>query len=326
MLYAHSPKVTAGIVAQTYRDHILAVIAGAHRRAVDSCDESGLFCDAVRLAAEFHDLGKLDALNQAVLSVEGKGGLPVNHVDAGVAAMLTQTSSKAAMIAALLIYSHHRGLPNFSEIQQNQFRDIAPDERIGSTKKRTDRFLREYLDAHAAQLALPKLSGTKNHQTHGNSQPLARLALSCLVDADHYDTSENYRQAHPSPPVDLRASERLAQLDRYVAGLPSTDDNERNQLRKRVYQSCHGSNVDRGMVACDSPVGSGKTTAVMRTCCGSPANIPCDASLSCFRTPTSSRKVSMCIEDLLCYRARIPKESSPLIITGPNSPISSRGI
>ncbi|TWT84895.1 DEAD/DEAH box helicase [Planctomycetes bacterium CA13] len=266
MLYAHSPKAKDGITAQTYRDHIQAVYAGAVQRAMGASGQTvfaSLFNDAVRLAAEFHDLGKLDPLNQAVLSSEGKGRLPINHVDAGTAEMLRRTSSRAAMVAALLIYSHHRGLPDFSELQQNQLRDITVDESLGLTKLRTDRFLDEYVNAHEGETDFPIASSKVSYQSPKNLQLLSRFALSCLVDADHFDTSANYGQAHPSPQVHLRPSERLKQLDRYVASLKSNKEDKRNQLRGKVYASCRSSNVPRGIVACDSPVGSGKTTAVM---------------------------------------------------------------
>lgn len=266
MLYAHSPRVANGIVAQSYRDHVEAVVAGAMHRAMEASGQTAfalLFDDAVRLAAEFHDLGKLDPLNQEVLASEGKGGLPINHVDAGVAEMLRQPSSTAAMVAALLIYSHHRGLPDSSELQQNQFRDIAVDENFGSTKARTNRLLEEYLSAHDGEVDFPIASLSVAYQSPKYRQLLSRIALSCLVDADHFDTSENYGQAYPTPPIDLLASERLGQLDRYVASLQGDKKDQRNELRGRVYASCYNSTVPRGIVACDSPVGSGKTTAVM---------------------------------------------------------------
>jgi CRISPR/Cas system-associated endonuclease/helicase Cas3 len=60
----------------------------------------------------------------------------------------------------------------------------------------------------------------------------------------------------------LKPAERLAALDTYVAGLSNADD-ERSRLRTEMYRSCRDSDVATGIASCDSPVGSGKTTAVM---------------------------------------------------------------
>lgn len=266
MLYAHSPKAADGIPAQTYRDHVHAVVVGAVERSVSAGRRSAcatLLRDAVQLAAAFHDLGKLDSLNQAVLGSEGNGRLPINHVDAGVAEILRRTSSRAAMVAALLIYSHHRGLPNFLKLQQNHFRDIKVNEKQGTIKSRTDRYLDQYLKLHFLEINVPLPTSLAPYSSPKNRQLLSRIALSCLVDADHFDTSVNYKQGFPSSPIGLQASMRLEQLDRYVASLQDDQSDQRNQLRKQVYASCYNSTVPRGIVACDSPVGSGKTTAVM---------------------------------------------------------------
>ena len=266
MHVAHSPKVSLGIAAQAYKDHVSGVVAGACRKATEASGAtrfSQLVFESVRLAAEFHDLGKLDPLNQAVLATEGRGKLPLNHVDAGVAEMLRRSRSRPAMIAALLIYSHHRGLPDRSELIRNDLRDITAHEKFGTTKHRTDEWLDRYLQIHQHEVDCVAISETTECRTPASMQIMFRLALSCLVDADHFDTSENYCQSHQSTTIALSASERLEQLDRYVAGLGASDEDQRNQLRSRVYKSCRESVTTRGIVSCDSPVGSGKTTAVM---------------------------------------------------------------
>lgn len=266
MHFAHSPKVSLGIVAQAYKNHVSSVISDACRKATEAASStrfSPLFSESVRLAAEFHDLGKLDPLNQAVLATEGRGKLPLNHVDAGVAEMLRRNRSKPAMIAALLIYSHHRGLPDFLELNQNHFRDIALHEKFGTTKDRTDEWLDRYLQVHRQEVISPVISETIECSTPTSMQILYRMALSCLIDADHFDTSANYGQSKQLSPIPLSASERLERLDRYVAELGSSDEDPRNQLRSMVYKSCRESVAPRGLVSCDSPVGSGKTTAVM---------------------------------------------------------------
>ena len=61
--------------------------------------------------------------------------------------------------------------------------------------------------------------------------------------------------------VELHPSERLASLDRYVEGLK--EDNDRSRLRSEVYTACRNSGTMANIASCDSPVGTGKTTAVM---------------------------------------------------------------
>jgi CRISPR-associated endonuclease/helicase Cas3 len=91
------------------------------------------------------------------------------------------------------------------------------------------------------------------------------------VDADHSDTARHYGNERPVEPPSLSAAGRLAALDCYVAGLaadakPETErERARQELREQVYRSCREQPVKAGenIVSCDSPVGTGKTTAVM---------------------------------------------------------------
>ena len=64
--------------------------------------------------------------------------------------------------------------------------------------------------------------------------------------------------------VKLRAAERLIQLDLHVAALKQKGaDDDRNALRNGMYLACRDADIDADISSCDSPVGSGKTTAVM---------------------------------------------------------------
>ena len=63
---------------------------------------------AVRLGAEYHDLGKLDAYNQEVLrKANSREPLPVKHWDAGVAALFRAAPTQDPG-AAIAVYAHHR--------------------------------------------------------------------------------------------------------------------------------------------------------------------------------------------------------------------------
>ena len=108
-----APSARDGRPAQTYRDHVVGVLQKAERYASEAgyyCKKSGeTLLSVVRASALLHDLGKLDEENQAVLHQEDGGKhLPVDHVDAGSAAL----KAKDSMYSALLVYSHHAGLPD----------------------------------------------------------------------------------------------------------------------------------------------------------------------------------------------------------------------
>ncbi len=88
-----------------------------------------------------------------------------------------------------------------------------------------------------------------------------RLALSCLVDADHSDTASfDTGWSAPDPP-EPRWSERLAALDDYVSGLGS-GGGQRDALRSAFYDACRHREPNQALMACEGPVGIGKTTAV----------------------------------------------------------------
>ena len=271
MLLAHSPQPESGISAQPYAEHIENVIASAVRHAGElaaDATDGRLLKLAVQSAAEFHDIGKLDPENQAVLSVGGSGRLPVNHTDAGVAHLLMSPPQLATRLAAILVFSHHQGLPYFAEHRTRDaglpFRDLEPDGSGRTTKEHTDRHLEEYLRLHLSTVASTGQSTCSNEQRQSDMSTLLRLALSCLVDADHFDTARNCGQAFSVTSPKLEPAIRLALLDRYVAGLAAGKKDERTRLRQDVYSACRNADPSIGSVlACDSPVGSGKTTAIM---------------------------------------------------------------
>ena len=112
---AHSSR--DGCPPQTYEAHIRGVyakasayVAGVEQYTAKAKD---ILTEIVQKSALMHDLGKLDDENQNVLhsSDRGKRHLPINHVDAGSAALKSQ-DSQDSLYAALMVYSHHRGLPD----------------------------------------------------------------------------------------------------------------------------------------------------------------------------------------------------------------------
>jgi CRISPR/Cas system-associated endonuclease/helicase Cas3 len=89
------------------------------------------------------------------------------------------------------------------------------------------------------------------------------MVLSCLADADHTDTAVNYGNYPTSElTIALRPAERLKKLNEYVTKL-NQDDDERLRLRREMYKVCRDVEINERISSCDSPVGSGKTIAVM---------------------------------------------------------------
>jgi CRISPR-associated endonuclease/helicase Cas3 len=95
-----------------------------------------------------------------------------------------------------------------------------------------------------------------------------RLLLSALVDADHGDTARHYRQEMQLPCLEPKWETRFAKLEEYVGGLGGIKEgnskpSKRDPIRQAVYAVCKSRRTDVPIYACDAPVGSGKTTAVM---------------------------------------------------------------
>lgn len=254
---AHSTKATG--LSQTYSSHV----EGTYKRAVRYAKEAeiygtktnGMLESVVGRSAVWHDLGKLDDENQAVL--QGKSSdnhLPVNHVDAGAAVLIEQGYG----YSALNVYSHHRGLPDmmFEELRQEA---IFRDEH-SAVRKHVDENVKELVRLHQQEVQVQEKEEQEIYE--GEQGIFYRMMLSCLADADHTDTALSYGQAPEKESLpELRPKERLALLDQYVSQFEEQD--ERSQLRRKMYLDCRNSKQEGAFSSCDSPVGSGKTTAVM---------------------------------------------------------------
>jgi len=265
---AHSPR--HGIPAQTYHKHI----TGVYREAVHSARNAVAFYGGdheafvgwVEAAALHHDLGKLDKANQDVLEQDSRNPLPIAHEDAGVAALWQHGQKESAVLVA----AHHAGLFSKSGESTPNKKRLFRDERQApalsgcAVDKHVDAHLYEYLTAHE-KAGLCRAAGTSNGQLH-RCGFTRRIALSCLVDADYGDTARHYYKEVETPKVEPRWQNRLAALQRYVAGLPegkTEREQARNRLRKRMFEVCLDAPLVPPIRTCDAPVGSGKTTAVM---------------------------------------------------------------
>src|SRR6266545_848100 len=198
---ARSPKPEKGIPAQTYNQHVSEVM----RMATDFAEKAAAYSaygpllrDVVGYAATYHDLGKLDDGNQMVLRTGGKGSLPVPHWDAGSAHLLSYAKRLANLISAFLVTCHHRGLLSLPDEQvkgPGMFREP-------SAKENTDTWLTRYLEVHAAEVGV---CGVSDNDWKGKAAtPLfMRIALSCLVDADHTDSARHCGNAVPEGDVPI---------------------------------------------------------------------------------------------------------------------------
>ncbi len=270
-LLAHSARPDEGIAAQRYAEHITKVFAAAaskaDRAAAHSSCYGSLLRTAVRLAALFHDLGKLDPANQKVLASGRREKLPINHWDAGVAHLFDDPArvDLAKQLAAAVVYAHHQGLPSIpAEVQKgdDSFRDCTRQADGRALRQIVDERLPQYLAAHHDAVPGLGMDGLDSQVTH-LPPLLVRLALSCLVDADHADTARHYSNAARDHDPPLRAEERLRALDSYVQELAGGRTDDKTRLRCQVYAACRDGDTAPGLIECDSPVGSGKTTAVM---------------------------------------------------------------
>lgn len=262
---------------QLYREHVLNVLDRGRcflRQALHYARglNNPLFIRIFELAAEYHDLGKLDNANQDTLAGNRKSAhLPLDHTDAGTAhlRMLGERRlSDTAWLAAFLVYAHHRGLPDLSDVesQDQPLRNLSPYKR-GTVAEWVDKTLPDLLSRHREALSATAGEVDSPPMTHALTAADSRILFACLTHADHGDAAHATGEEQPpsSPPPELRPVERLEALTRYVNTLPK-DGGDRTRLRANFFASCAGGASDASgdsIVICDAPVGTGKTTAVM---------------------------------------------------------------
>jgi CRISPR-associated endonuclease/helicase Cas3 len=265
-----------GVRAQTYTEHVAGVRDAAERHAAvtgafSAEKHRAALVDIVGSAAIYHDLGKLDDFFQDILTHNKRENGGFNHCEAGAAELLRRKKGEAA----LLVYSHHIGLPAFAPERaknangKNLFLRDCSLFKGKPHYERTDELLENYLAKHRA--IFPENKNDESVRNFGESNLSRRIALSCLVDADHGDSARHTGEETVLSSVPLRSAERLQALDNYVKKLAEekTPENEqgreRHALRQKIYASCRERELadNERIVSCDSPVGTGKTTAVM---------------------------------------------------------------
>ncbi len=217
----------------------------------------------VEIAAAFHDLGKLDPANQAALRQGRAGRMPWDHIDAGVAHLLASGNR----MAAWLVRAHHApGLPcvakhfdpdGLGPKLRGRRDDSKPRSEHLAQEERTNARLSRYLADHNAAFGAVDISPAR--ASHGLAM---RLALSCLVDADHSDTACFDSGVPPGEPVSPRWRDRLHRLDAYVLQLGRQRPGARNEARADFYRTARDTSITDAFACCEAPVGLGKTTAI----------------------------------------------------------------
>jgi CRISPR-associated endonuclease/helicase Cas3 len=261
---ARSADTERGAPPQTYLEHVLHVLVRSRcclRKVLHYARnwDSAAMLRILELAAEYHDLGKLDDENQQVLrgEVEAKR-LPVSHADAGVAVYADLSENVCSFYSALLIYAHHAGLPDISRLADQGLRNVQVEQHINDE-------LTELLNRHDSCVRSVIMSKPPVETTAVLKAADVRVLFSCLTHADHGDAARASRSApeHRRLPK-LRAAERLEALRRYVEKLSAAGDaSERNVMRTTFFDACCEGGCDHSIAICDAPVGTGKTTAVM---------------------------------------------------------------
>lgn len=286
-LLAHSARF--GCPTQSYREHVLRVTIGAALRTArmlhhyrptgqEHREHKRLLIACILRAAVFHDLGKLDPHFQKMLR-QNKGSSGIRHEDAGVLYLSNYLND---LEAAAIVSSHHQGLVEYRShfsYSDGEELNLNPPETLDANRFRvgkdsgtveiTDKHLEAYLNLHQGVFGNTPAS---DHKTPERLSGFTRrLLLSCLVDADHSDTAHHYKQLTKLRRTKARWAERLRQLDTFVNELSSQNKNtpdetpqsDRQKNRSDFYTESKIDSNPASIRACDAPVGTGKTTAVM---------------------------------------------------------------
>ena len=258
------------IPEQTYENHVMGVyyrckeILSIIKPYLKEETFQIVYCIVLQ-AALYHDLGKLGDDNQKVMRHEVNGKMVI-HSDAGVTHLLNQKRTDCRL-AACLVHAHHIGLDNYHYMNDNyrilkHIKDRSPWINFdGTVKEYTNQQLDELIQRHN-QCVIEQLPSMDINLKEITS-PIMRLALSILVEGDHYDTAKNYKNFVVKKDPELRSEERLALLDEVINNIQKNcEPTPRNKIKQEVYLACRNSELEDSIGICPSEVGTGKTTAL----------------------------------------------------------------
>lgn len=291
--YAHSSDCERGVnTPQFYSDHIHGTRDNAikflmRKKKFFSPDVFDAIHKIVCIAAEYHDLGKLDDQPQSILSgicTEEQAGKMMNHVDAGVAHCVNlylENGKAEYILAAFVVMSHHVGMFDFSKVFN--FRSRLTGRKLEAIRKdgfrdfkissHVDANLDSYINRHNSEISSKIPDVEISEKTLGRffqEHMLLKVAMSLLADGDSTDTAKFYG-AYPSDIYgSLNPAMRIEKLKSHVKSLGSSTTASsgmasRAKMRQRLFEACDSISEFKDVTIVDATVGSGKTISGM--CC-----------------------------------------------------------
>jgi len=275
---AHIREQTEEI--QCLEDHLRNTAQLAETR----CSKIGLE-NVGKYIGLLHDLGKATkTFNDYIQGISDAKRGDIDHSTAGAQYIIDTTISggqlgpklAAEQMMELVIASHHSGLIDcISTDGSNQFQHrMEKDNRLTSldeAKRNIESSILAEADAiHGSAVeSLVSLimdiqcqSADLGDGGHFRMGLLARLVLSCLVDADHTDTASfEQRIIHKNEMTNWDAI--ILRYYDYISMFEGTD--EISQIRLKVSEYCYkAASMDKGIFTLSVPTGGGKTLSSLR--------------------------------------------------------------
>jgi CRISPR-associated endonuclease/helicase Cas3 len=295
---AHS-KNDSG-VPQLYSDHVLSVMCRSEHNITTATKYGNLteevksfLLELIKISSYWHDAGKLDKHCQSILSGLTSSSKMLNHVDAGVSILLKKyydTKNVIYLYSAGFVYAHHIGLPDFEGAFSNTGADylalvpdflIKPNEDIlrddrdlkelynieescNRVRDYVDENVEEYLNIQKREVGdEPIPSKFYTLLPTGIEAEDIRMAFSCLVDADHSDTSDFYSGETAKNESRLCPIRRQIKLTKSVKRLLKKGSVGRNRRRQKTYYRTSKFRDFDNFLLNRATVGCGKTLSNM---------------------------------------------------------------
>jgi CRISPR-associated endonuclease/helicase Cas3 len=259
LFFAHTPSSDRPDIWHGLKEHLGKVAV----RCRISAEKLGA-AELGYYAGLWHDLGKYNPKFQSYLqrshAAKRSGKTPKSETipHAVYGAIL---ADEICPSLAPLIYGHHAGLPNFSELEgklhKPQWRKIYR-EVIKQAEIEIDELIPDYnLDDTLIQ----------KHTNALSEDVFTRLLFSCLIDADRLDTEKfanpdqyRQRQQRANAVSVIQLWETFQQKQNAFIQDPKKPSSNVNKVRAEVYQKClDTAELEPGVFRLCVPTGGGKT-------------------------------------------------------------------
>lgn len=273
-----TPPLARSKPEQTYAEHVEGVSKNVKEAAksvvhyISKEEVAQFFAHTVYRASQYHDLGKLSAMNQDYLKEDsqndpkkGRGGrLPLDHQDAGVANVNQNADSFAV---STLIKAHHAGLQNYHRERSRLYKGEKDSFAFRSfdthTLDDTKKNLETYIETHEREVR----NSEAEERVQASLQDLDvdaliyRLMLSCLVDADHRDSVGKDHAFPPRPACSWE--KRLAKLTEYMSQVFQKElAGAKDSFCRQIYTACCEAEI-KPIAYCDAPIDMDKIGTLM---------------------------------------------------------------